>query len=79
MNNEKLHEFCMQKAISEVLTDYPVEKTAQEIIEMIESDDMDEIVVYEPYEDYYNASIVNLINEMADNFVSLITDWEEIK
>jgi hypothetical protein len=69
----------MYKAISEVLTDYPVEKTAEEIIEMIESDDMDEIVVYEPYEDYYNASIVNLINEMADNFASLITDWEEIK
>ena len=79
MSNEKLHEFCMYKAISEVLTDYPVEKTAEEIIEMIESDDMDEIVVYEPYEDYYNASIVNLINEMADNFASLITDWEEIK
>lgn len=79
MKSQKLHEFCMYKAISEVLTDYPVEKTAQEIIDMIESDDMEDIVVYEQYEGFYNSSVVIVINEMADNFASIITDWEEIK
>lgn len=79
MKNEKLHEFCMHHAISDVLTDYPDDKTPQEIIEMIQGDDMKEIMVCEEFEDYDNWSVANLINERAGFFAIIITDWEETK
>ena len=79
MKSEKLHEFCMHHAISDVLADYPENKTPQEIIEMIENDDMEEIMVCEEFEDYDNWSVANLINERADVFAVIITDWEKIK
>jgi hypothetical protein len=79
MRNEKLDEFCLQQAIDYVLTEYPYEKSPQEIIEMISGDDMEDIEVWEDYEDYSNSSVVNVINEKAYTFATMIKEWEETK
>jgi len=72
MTIEEMEKLAWQSAIGHYLSDFPDEKTPEEILELIENND-DSIVFWEPFEYWDHHSILNLITTMQ---YSLLCDYK---
>lgn len=53
-------------ALGHYTCEYPEDKTFEEILKLIE-DDSDDVIIWEPFEDYRGEEIAELISQMADS------------
>jgi hypothetical protein len=53
-------------AINYYLCDHPYKATFEEILKLVESES-DDVVIWQPFENYSGEEVAELIQEMADN------------
>lgn len=67
----RIERYAEQEALGHYLSEKPDTMTYDEVIEQLNSDDCtDEIVVWEPFENYFNGKVASYIEEYKNNVVS---------
>ena len=79
INYEFVKEQALMRALRSFLSDFPEDKSGEEILALIEGNS-EEVVIWEPFENYYRDELVSIILDEANahiDFVILVLAHEE--